>query len=343
MHTIRFEDHECDSELIDEIGGKNASLGELINAEVPVPAGFAVTTTFYRSFLDQSGVGEVVDKTLSGGDLSDVTAAQAASSDIQAAFDKVSFPAHLEGKLRDAWDDLIQQLGTTPSVAVRSSATAEDLPDASFAGQQDTYLNVQGFEAVKDRIKDCMGSLFTARAIAYREEHGFDHDDVLISVGIQKLVDVRSAGVMFTLNPSNGDQSKALVEANWGLGESVVSGQATPDSFLVEKPTFDIVEKEIVTKEIAIYRTDDETAEFDVDSEKQNQPALSNEELEELVKLGKRIERFYGDPQDIEWAIDSDKNIYILQSRPETVWSQEERSQSTTVDSAADSVLDSIQ
>jgi pyruvate,water dikinase len=215
-------------------------------------------------------------------------------------------------------------------VAVRSSATAEDLPGASFAGQQDTFLWVRGCEEVLDNIKSCMSSLFTSRAISYRIKMGFPHEKVLISVGVQKIVDAKAAGVMFTLNPVNGDPSKVIIEGSWGLGEPVVSGQVNPDKFVVDKVTKEIV-RTISQKwiECIFHPEKGMVCHLDVPREKQEIQCIEDEEIHELARYAKRIEEYYGSPQDIEWAIDQKKpfpfNIFMVQSRPETVWSQQKK------------------
>jgi pyruvate,water dikinase len=258
-YTLHFASPDCTKDSVDLVGGKNASLGELMEAgeEVEVPPGFAVTTDFYEAFLETQSLTEYITERLSTVDIDDDNDVAAASEDIREHIERAEFPEFLSAELRSAWEQLRSEAGTTDlQVAVRSSATAEDLPDASFAGQQDTYLNVSDFESVKQRTKACMASLFTARAITYREEHDFEHDEVLISVGIQKMVDARTSGVMFTLNPSNGDRSKVRIESNWGLGEAVVSGSVTPDSFLVDKPVYKIVDRNVQKKDIMTVPTD---------------------------------------------------------------------------------------
>jgi pyruvate,water dikinase len=215
-------------------------------------------------------------------------------------------------------------------VAVRSSATAEDLPGASFAGQQDTFLWVQGSKEVLGKIKLCMSSLFTPRAISYRIKMGFPHEKVLISVGVQKIVDARAAGVMFTLNPTNGDPSKVVIEGNWGLGETVVSGICNPDKYVVDKVTKEI-EKKISLKECeCIYDSvRGGVAHVDTPPERREIPCIEDQEILELARYAKRVEEYYGCPQDIEWAIDKQKpfplNIFMVQSRPETIWSQQKK------------------
>jgi len=212
-------------------------------------------------------------------------------------------------------------------VAVRSSATAEDLPDASFAGQQDTYLWVRGLVPVIQMAQKCWASLFTARAIGYRARMNFPHDKTLISVGVQKMVNSRTSGVMFTINPINGDPSRVVVEGSWGFGEAVVSGAVTPDKFVVDKVVREVNERTISEKTIeCIYRPESGVIHCDVDPSRQNIPCMNDAELMELVTIAKRIEELYGCPMDIEWAIDHDlafpENVFIVQSRPETVWSQ---------------------
>jgi phosphoenolpyruvate synthase (EC 2.7.9.2) len=215
-------------------------------------------------------------------------------------------------------------------VAVRSSATAEDLPGASFAGQQETYLNVRGEEEVLESVRKCWSSLFTPRAIFYRTEKGFRHEKVLISVAIQKMVNSRSAGVMFTLHPVTGDRNIIVIESVWGLGEAIVSGAVSPDHFEVDKNTLKIVVKNIVKKEVEYVRDPKtgKTVHAKVPPERQEAPSLTDEEVMELAKIAKRIEQHYGTPQDIEFAVDRDlpfpQNLFIVQSRPETVWSMKE-------------------
>jgi pyruvate,water dikinase len=215
-------------------------------------------------------------------------------------------------------------------VAVRSSATAEDLPGASFAGQQDTYLWVKGSEEVLEKIRLCMASLFTARAISYRVKMGFPHEKVLISVGVQKIVDAKAAGVMFTLNPLNGDPSKVVIEGNWGLGEAVVSGLVNPDTFVVDKVTKE-VERRVSTKWIeSIYSLEaKEVIHSDVPYERRDVQCIEDREILELARYAKKIEAYYGSPQDIEWVLDKHRpfplNLFMVQSRPETVWSQKKK------------------
>jgi pyruvate,water dikinase len=216
-------------------------------------------------------------------------------------------------------------------VAVRSSATAEDLPTASFAGQQDTYLWITGTDRVIESVRKCWASLYTARAISYRVKNDFPHEKVLISVGVQKMVNSKAAGVMFTLNPTDGDISKVVIEGSWGLGETVVSGSVNPDKFVVDKVMGEINERTISTKHIeCVFDVEKgETVDADVDEDMQCTCCLEDPEINALVKTAKIIEAHYGRAMDIEWAIDKDfsfpENIFIVQARPETVWSQRKK------------------
>lgn len=351
-YTIHFDSEECTKDNIGLVGGKNASLGELMTIEedVKVPPGFAVTTDFYEAFLDEQSLSDYITERLSEVDMDDDGAVAEASEDVRERIEDVAFPDFLVEELEASWGRLQSEVNTDDlRVAVRSSATAEDLPDSSFAGQQDTYLNVRDLNSILQRTKACMASLFTTRAIIYREENGFEHDEVLISVGIQKMVDARTSGVMFTLNPANGDPSKVRIEANWGLGEAVVGGRVTPDSFLVDKPVYKIVDRNIQQKSMMITPTDDGIEEATVEDDKQDVPSLTANEIIDLTDLAKSIERYYDKPQDIEWAIeeqDDDKQIFILQSRPETAWQEGDEKQDGDSESAtsntANQVLDNL-
>jgi len=347
-YTLPFDDSECNADQVPLVGGKNASLGELVAAgdAVTVPPGFAVTTAFYEAFLSARDLDDYVEGRIAETDVGDAGAVEDASADIRARITDAPFPDALADELETAWEALRERTpGDEFEVAVRSSATAEDLPDASFAGQQDTYLNVRGFERVKRRTRECMASLFTPRAIAYREENGFDHDDVLISVGVQAMVDARSSGVMFTVNPANGDRSKVRIESNWGLGEAVVSGEVTPDSFLVDKPVYSVVERNISEKRVMTVSTEDGTTEAPIEDERRDEPSLTDDEITELTDVAKAIERHYGEPQDIEWALSEtggEHRIYVLQSRPETTWREQTESGSPSPMSDSQSTAERI-
>ncbi|MFQ5859156.1 MAG: PEP/pyruvate-binding domain-containing protein [Anaerolineae bacterium] len=322
---------ELDRSCLAQVGGKNASLGELTKAGIRVPPGFAVTTEAYQAFLDQSDIRDEISRLLAPLHPDDIPAVEAASRAIRPLMSSVPVPDEITEAIRKAYIDLVERIGVDDlPVAVRSSATAEDLPGASFAGQQDTYLWVQGAGHVLIRTLVCWSSLFTPRAIIYRMQMGFPHDKVLISVGVQKMANARAAGVMFTLNPLNGDRTKIAINANWGLGETVVAGEVTPDEYWVDKVTLEIVQRTISPKMVECLPDPhlQEVTLVPVPPERQTQPCMTDQEVVELARLGKRIERHYGQPQDIEWAVDQDllfpKNVVILQSRPETVWSQKQ-------------------
>lgn len=311
------------------VGGKNANLGELASFEVPVPDGFAITAHAYKRFIEEGGIAEkiygLIRKNVK--DINRPEQFRRASREIRKLIEKTPMPEDIEKAIRDAYSELCGKLGeASVFVAVRSSATAEDLPEASFAGQQETYLNVRGGDELIARTRSCWSSLFTPRAIFYRMEKGFPHESVLISVGVQKMVNAKAGGVMFTLDPVSGDRSKIVIEGNWGLGESVVSGSVTPDRYVVRKEDLCIEDRKISTKSIQHVRDPrtGKTIETKVPKELSDRPCLTDDEIEKLAELGKAIEDHYGIPQDIEWAIEKDadfpKNVFIVQSRPETVW-----------------------
>ncbi|MEK6573197.1 MAG: PEP/pyruvate-binding domain-containing protein [Chloroflexota bacterium] len=320
---------DCNKSCLSHVGGKCASLGEMIQAGINVPPGFAVTTAAYLDFLEQAGIYTEMMRILSSLDVDDVEATEQASRTIRQMMGSSPIPAQIEDAIVGAYEKLCGDCGVPNlPVAVRSSATAEDLPGASFAGQQETTLWVRTAGSVMIRTAICWSSLFTPRAIAYRAQMGFPHEKVLISVGVQKMANSRAAGVLFTLNPSNGDRSTIAIDASWGLGESVGSGMVTPDNYLVSKITLDIVKRTLSPKLIE-YVPDsdgDRAVIVDVPPERQMAPCLSDEEIVALAQLGKRLEQHYGAPQDLEWAIDWDlpfpQNVVALQCRPETVWSR---------------------
>ena len=312
------------------VGGKNASLGEMINAGMPVPPGFAVTAYAYEKFINQTGIAkkiyEIINDTVK--DPNDPKQYDAASKKIRKLIEKTPMPPKIANSIKAAYKELNKRSGLKATfVAVRSSATAEDLPDASFAGQQETYLNVKGPADLLEKVVKCWSSLFTPRAIFYRNEKGFAHEKVFISVGVQKMVNSRAAGVMFTINPVTGETDEIVIEGNYGLGETVVSGAVNPDDFVVDKATLKIEERRIARKTIQYIRDPDtgKTVHLDVPPEKQKETCVSDEEIIHLAKLANLIEAHYKKAMDIEWAIDKDlsfpENIFVVQARPETVWS----------------------
>ena len=311
------------------VGGKNASLGEMINAGMPVPPGFAITAYAYEKFIKETKISatiyKIIQETIT--DPENPKQYDSASKEIRKLIEKTKVPKKLVIAIKSAYEKLNKQLKTKNSfVAVRSSATAEDLPDASFAGQQDTFLDVKGFDDLLDKVVHCWSSLFTPRAIFYRNEKGFDHDKVFISVGVQKMVNSRAAGVMFSINPVTGVKNEIVIEGNYGLGETVVSGVVNPDDFILDKETLEIKERRLARKTIQYLRdpSTGKTLHLDVPEEKQKEPCVTDEELNKLGSLAKIIEDHYKKAMDIEWAIDKDltfpDNMFIVQARPETVW-----------------------
>jgi len=316
------------------VGGKNANLGEMLKAGIPVPPGFAVTAYAYKRFIEETGIKDEIYRILKEEVPS--TAAKPedymeASRRIRELIEKTPMPKDIEEAIKKSYRELSKRVGKTEEyVAVRSSATAEDLPGASFAGQQETYLNVKGEDDVVEKVQKCWSSLFTPRAIFYREQKGFEHEKVLISVAVQKMVNAKAAGVMFTIHPATGEKDKILIEANWGLGEAVVSGAVTPDEWVVDKNTFEVIEERTVEKTVEYIRdpVTGKTIHAEVPPERRKVPCLTKEEVKRLAELAVLIEKHYGMPMDIEFAVDKDlpfpQNVYIVQARPETVWSLKE-------------------
>lgn len=323
------------------VGGKNASLGEMItqlaNTGVSVPGGFATTTYAFEAFLKQNSLDKKIHDALSLLDVTDVKALAALGKTIRQWITNTPLPAALESAIDLAWQQLIAGANYEGiAVAVRSSATAEDLPDASFAGQQETFLNIQGLENVKEAIKQVFASLYNDRAIAYRVHQGFQHHDVAISAGIQRMVrsDLGAAGVMFTLDTESGFQGVVFITASYGLGETVVQGAVNPDEFYVYKHGLNqgypaILRKNLGTKLTKMVLTESAKAGqsvsvIDVPIHEQQRFSITDKEIEELARYALIIENHYGRPMDIEWGKDGeDGKLYILQARPETVKSQE--------------------
>jgi len=327
-HILWFE--ELTKNDIPLVGGKNANLGEMTQAKISVPPGFAITAHAYQEFITKTDIAEKIYKIITETvtDVNNPKQYEEASKKIRRLIESTPILPDIEKSIREAYDKLNKQIEMSEVfVAVRSSATAEDLPDASFAGQQETFLNVKGADDLIDKTIKCWSSLFTPRAIFYRNEKGFKHEQVLISVGVQKMVNAKAAGVIFTLDPVTGETGKIVIEANWGLGEAVVSGSVTPDHYVVDKQTLNIVEKQIVKKTVEYIRDTEtgNTVHANVPAERQEQPCLTDEEIVKLAELAKTIEEHYSKAQDIEFSVDRDlsfpESVFIVQSRPETVWS----------------------
>ncbi|HFQ2199374.1 TPA: phosphoenolpyruvate synthase [Pseudomonas aeruginosa] len=323
---------------VEHVGGKNASLGEMISnlagAGVSVPGGFATTAQAYRDFLEQSGLNDRIHAALDALDVDDVNALAKTGAQIRQWVMEAEFPARLDSEIRQAFAALANG-NDNLAVAVRSSATAEDLPDASFAGQQETFLNIRGVDNVIRAAKEVFASLFNDRAIAYRVHQGFDHKLVALSAGVQRMVrsETGTAGVMFTLDTESGFRDVVFITGAYGLGETVVQGAVSPDEFYVHKPTLEagrpaILRRNLGSKAIKMIYGDEAKAGrsvkvVDVDRADRARFALSDAEVTELAKQAMIIEKHYGRPMDIEWAKDGDDGkLYIVQARPETVKSR---------------------
>ena len=320
------------------VGGKNASLGEMISqlpADVRVPGGFATTAEAYRLFLAQNGLAQRIHEALEALDVDDVNALAKTGAEIRRWIMETPFPPEFETQIRQAYAELVAREGEGASFAVRSSATAEDLPDASFAGQQETLLNVSGIENILHAIKEVFASLYNDRAIAYRVHKGFRHAEVALSAGVQRMVrsDVGASGVMFTIDTESGFRDVVFITASYGLGEMVVQGAVNPDEFYVHKPTLmqgkpSIIRRNLGSKLIKmVFGEPGEGVRVkvvDVPEADRNRFCLEDADILELARYAVIIERHYGRPMDIEWGKDGiDGKIYILQARPETVTSQE--------------------
>ncbi len=317
---------EIGKEDVPLVGGKSASLGEMTSkTKVPIPYGFALTADAYRLFLSKNALDKkIVDALKPLRDPNDTDTLQKVGAEIRKIIGSAPMPKELEKVIVDAYNELSKREKVkNPFVAIRSSATAEDLPDASFAGQQETYLNVTGASDVVDKVRECYASLFTDRAIFYRVEKGFDHISIALSAIVQMMCYSESSGVMFTMDPTNGDDSVVMIEANYGLGEYVVQGRVTPDDYYVEKKTLKISKRAIPVKTVMlVQKPEGGTEEKQVPDSLKNRQVITDDEIEELAKYALTIERHYGRPMDIEWGLDKQTGkLLILQARPETVWS----------------------
>ncbi|MCQ2738286.1 MAG: PEP-utilizing enzyme, partial [archaeon] len=329
-YVIKFEDLTKND--IGIAGGKGANLGELTQAGIPVPPGFVVTAETYDKFMQDTGIFNSVMDILKEVDINNTKQLQEAAEEIKRIIVETPIPEDISTMIIEAYNQLSLRVGEDDGadVAIRSSATAEDLPEASFAGQQDTFLHVQGIDQVIEYVRKCWASLFEARAIFYREENDFEHSKVYIAVVVQQMVDSDKAGVMFTVNPSTGE-NVALIEGSWGLGESVVSGTVTPDNYVVNKDNNEIVNVVISDKK-TMFANDEEgtSVQVPVPEELRKERVLPDDELIELVEMGKRVQAHYGQPQDTEWAF-HDGNLFLLQSRPITTLGKDEESEESDV------------
>jgi pyruvate, water dikinase len=319
----------CDIGLADRalVGGKGASLGELMRAGMRVPPGFVVTTTAFEAALAAIDPDGAIRRQIERLTASDLAAITAAADSIRERFMGAALPAAISAAVSAAY-----QVLAAPAlpVAVRSSATSEDSADASFAGLQDTQLCVRGGDAVLRALAACWASLYSRESVSYRQRLGLAERQVAMSVVVQRMLASRASGVMFTRSPVSGDRSVIAIEGSYGLGSAIVSGEVTPDKYIVNKVTSDIVNRTLSVKALRHVASGDGGVQVEqIDEREQRLPVLSDAEVRELAALGKQLERHYGTPQDIEWAIAADadgvERIHLLQSRPETVWSQRER------------------
>jgi pyruvate,water dikinase len=313
---------EVTREDIPLVGGKGANLGEMTNAGIPVPGGFIVTAAAYFDFVEKSGLRSQIRTLLEPVDIHDSRQLQDTAAKVESLIKDAQMPADLAEEIKAAYVKMGKGL-----VAVRSSATAEDLPEASFAGQQATFLNIEGEEAVVKAVQDCWASLFGARAIFYRQEQGFDHFKVGIAVPVQHMVQSEAAGVMFTVEPTTNDTSKITIEAVLGLGEMIVSGDVTPDHYTISKADMTIQAKEVKAQEWKLVRdvqnrTNQENIKIDLTPEERAKQKISDGEILQIAKLGKQLEDHYSFPQDIEWATEKGE-IFIVQTRPITTIKEE--------------------
>ena len=330
---------------VDLVGGKSSSLGEMTSAmDVPVPYGFATTATAYRRFMKETGINDQVNALLAGiKDYEDADELHATCSKIRQIIVDAKMPDYLAEEIEDAYKELSQKVGEKdPFVAIRSSATAEDLPDASFAGQQESYLNIKGAKNVVKKVQECYASLFTDRATYYRQKQGYPHEKVALSAAVQMMVFSKAAGIMFSVDVTNGDDSKIVIDGIYGLGEYIVLGKVTPDHFIVDKKTLKIVDREITTKPVRLIRKPGSGVEQeDVPADIKDKPVLTDDQVEELAGYVKKVEDHYGCYMDMEYALDERTNkLWIVQARPETVWSRRNKEKKNAEEAPKMSVAD---
>jgi pyruvate,water dikinase len=343
-HAIFFHDyHDTDQPLV---GGKCASLGAMTQAGLPVPPGFAVTTLAFADSMRRDHVGPLLRAQLDSLDVNDLSALSAAAARCRQTVLDAGPSPDAEAVIRAGYRQLCAETGMDDvAVAVRSSATAEDQPDASFAGQQDTYLWIRGSDNVVNHVVRCWASLYTDRAIAYRHENGYPHD-VAMSVAVQQMVLPKAAGVAFTLNPTNGDRSTIVIDSAFGLGESVVSGTVTPDNYMIDKVIFEITKRTVSVKEVECCVEHDRVVQRPLDDDRSTAPSLTDDEIKAIAKLARQAEKHFGRPQDVEWAVTigegGEHAVHLLQSRPETVWSNKPRQVSQGVHTGVEGVVSNL-
>jgi len=321
-------------------GGKGANLGEMANIHLPVPPGFVVSADAYFQFIEANKIRDVIKEQTQHLDVEDTDALNRASAEIKSAILSSPMPADIRADIIRAYNELcgagvgIPSIEGSKFVAVRSSATAEDLPDASFAGQQATFLNVRGQDEVARAVQECWASLFEPRAIYYRQDRGYDHLKVGLAAVVQEMVQSEAAGVMFTIEPTTNNRDLMVIEAAYGLGELVVSGEVTPDRYTVKKATLELVQKSVARQELMIAKVKDRDEHVEVPVEWRERQKIGNEHILALAKMGRDIEKHYGVPQDIEWAVVGGQ-VYIVQSRPVTTLKMPGQQPQPTVAEAA--------
>lgn len=312
---------ELDKSDIPLAGGKGANLGEMFRNEIPVPNGFVVDSRTFTNFIERTGLRNKIIEILDGLNEEDTEKLTSASKQIRELIESTEMLPEIKEEIRRAYRQLCEEEGEKVYVAIRSSATAEDLPEASFAGQQETFLNIAGEDEVVEKVRKCWSSLYTPRAIYYRVRHGFRHEDVSIAVVVQKMVNSEKSGVMFTSHPVTGEKI-CIVEAVFGLGEAIVSGMVSPDTYVFDRVNRKLIEENIAEKKFMLTRKDGKTVKIKLGKKKSKEKVLTDKELMEIVNLGEVIEDHYGKPQDVEWAIEKGK-VYITQSRPVTTIKKE--------------------
>ena len=328
IYVKRFE--EINKDMSQECGGKASHLGELTSLKLNVPKGFCVLADAFFNHLKRNNLDERIEEIAHGMDYENFQDLEQKTEKIRTLIEGADTPHEIEEEIIENYQGLLKD-ESEPYVAVRSSVAVRGSSISSFPGMMDTYYYLRGGQTIVANVKKCWASVWSARAASTRKTKGVEHSKAIIAPVVQKMVNARTAGVMFTLNPINGDRSKIVIEGSWGLGESVVSGALTPDRFMVDKVMLEINERNIFPKNIECVFDPEkgEAVNADVAPERQDKPCLEDQEIKELVRIAKNIERHYGCPQDIEWAIEKDfpfpENVHILQSRAESVWSQRKK------------------
>jgi pyruvate,water dikinase len=303
-------------------GGKGASLGEMTGAGLPIPPGFVISTQAFNLWLHELDQAHAIRSRITALDKDDLPAIQRCTADIRALIEHEPLSAQLHDIIAASY----AQLGTNVPVAVRSSATSEDSAEASFAGLQDTYLWIQGTDELISKVRSCWASLYSPESVSYRLRLNLPEAQLAMGVVVQRMVHSHTSGVMFTRSPTTGDRSVITIEGSWGLGSAIVSGEVTPDRFVVNKVTGEIRTRVVADKAIEhVPAVSGGVLEQEVSEERRKQCSLADAQIHALVALGKKVEQHYGSPQDIEWALDQEGSIQLLQSRPETVWATKER------------------